>query len=387
MRFFRNGLLILVFLLAVSSATATLAQEGTPFELEASSAVLLDFESGQVLFSQNGDAAHTPASLVKVMTMYVAFDQISQGRVSLQDTATVSERAWRMTGSKMFLEPNEVVTIEQLIAGIAVVSGNDACVALAEALAGTEEAYAAWMNNKAQALNLDLQFVDVHGLSEDNKITAQAMAFLVRSYLQEHPEAIRYHQQLSFSYQPRSSSNPIVQSNRNGLLRSYEGADGLKTGHLQSAGYNLVGTAVQNNRRLIGVILGATGEAKREQEMTTLLNYGYRNFDLVDISRLLEDKTARVYKGRQSQVGMAVAEPIITVPKGIETSVSVGIQAKKLEAPIAKGSQIGVLNVYVEEQLTKQVPLLAAEDVARGTWYQVLWDQVRRFFNNLIRRR
>ena len=387
MRFFRNGLLILVFLLAVSGTTTTLAQEGTPFELEASSAVLLDFESGQVLFRQNSDAAHTPASLVKVMTMYVAFDQISQGRVSLQDTATVSERAWRMTGSKMFLEPNEVVTIEQLISGIAVVSGNDACVALAEALAGTEEAYVAWMNNKAKALNLDLQFVDVHGLSADNKITAQAIAFLVRYYLQEHPEAIRYHQQLSFPYQPRSSSNPIVQSNRNGLLRSFEGADGLKTGHLQSAGYNLVGTAVQNNRRLIGVVLGATSEAKREQEMTTLLNYGYRNFDLVNISRLLEDKTARVYKGRQSQVGMAVAEPIITVPKGIETSVSVGIQAKELEAPIAKGSQIGVLNVYVEEQLAKQVPLLAADDVARGSWYQVLWDQVRRFFNNLIRRR
>ena len=280
-----------------------------------------------------------------------------------------------------------MVTLEQLITGIAVVSGNDACVALAEALAGSEEAYVAWMNNKAKALNLDLHFVDVHGLSSDNKITAVDIASLVRSYLREHPEAIRYHRQLSFSYQPRSSSNPIVQSNRNGLLQSYEGADGLKTGHLQAAGYNLVGTAVQNGRRLIGVVLGATSERKREQEMTTLLNYGYRNFDLVNISRLLEDKTTRVYKGRRPQVGMAVSEPIITVPKGIETSVSVGIQTKELEAPVTKGSQIGVLQVYVQEQLVKEVPLLAAEDVARGSWYQILWDNLRRFFNNLIRRR
>ena len=138
------------------------------------------------------------------MTMYVALDQISQGRV-LQDTATISERAWRMTGSKMFLEPNEVVTLEQLITGIAVVSGNDACVAIAEALAGSEEAYVAWMNNKAKALNLDLHFVDVHGLSSDNKITAVDIASLVRSYLREHPEH-PLPPKPSF-YQPRSSSN------------------------------------------------------------------------------------------------------------------------------------------------------------------------------------
>lgn len=386
MKFKSTGLILIMFLLLAFFDT-TLAQQVLPFEVEANSAVLMDFESGQILFSQNGEVSHVPASLVKIMTMYVAFDEISSGRANLQDTTTVSEAAWRMTGSKMFLEPREVVTLEQLITGIAVVSGNDACVALAEALAGSEEMFVARMNDKAKSLNLDLHFVDVHGLSPENRITAEGIAVLVQHYLREHPEAIEYHKQLSFSYQPRSSRQPIVQTNRNGLLRSYEGADGLKTGHLQTAGFNLVGTAVQNNRRLIGVILGAPSEAKREQEMTTLLNHGYRNFDLVNISRLLEDKTARVHKGKQSQVGMTIAEPIITVPKGIEKSVSVGIQAKELEAPVDAGSQVGVLSIYVEGQLTKQVPLLASEDVARGSWYQVMWDTIKRFFQDLIRRK
>lgn len=323
----------------------------------------------------------------KIMTMYVAFDQIAAGRVSLDDTAVVSERAWRMTGSKMFLEPNEVVTIEQLLMGIAVVSGNDACVALAEALAGSEGAYVQWMNDKARSLGLDLHFADVHGLSPDNRITAEGIAHLVRSYLQDYPEAIRFHREETFSYQPRSSRTPIKQTNRNGLLRSYEGADGLKTGHLQAAGYNLVGTAVRNNRRLIAVVLGASSESKREQETATLLNYGYRNFDLVNIAPLLEDKTTRVYKGKQSQVGLAIAEPIIAVPKGVGTSVSVGIQTKELEAPVAKGTQVGVLSIYVGDELTKEVPLLAAEEVELGSWLKVLWDNITKFLRELIRKR
>lgn len=386
MKFLHKGLILSLTFLLIFSGT-TLAQQAPALELEATAAVLLDFESGQILFSKNGDTPHVPASLVKIMTMYVALDQISAGRVSLDDTAIVSERAWRMTGSRMFLEPNESVTIDQLLTGIAVVSGNDACVALAEALAGSEAAYVQWMNDKAQALNLDLHFVDVHGLSAENEITAKDIALLVQSYLRDHPEAIRYHEQVSFSYQPRSSSTPIVQSNRNGLLRSYEGADGLKTGHLQVAGYNLIGTAVQNNRRLIAVVLGGSSEARREQEATTLLNYGYRNFDLVNISPLLNDKTTRVFKGKQSQVGLAINEPIIAVPKGIGSSVSVGIQTKELEAPVQKGTQVGTLSIYVEEELTKQVPLLAAEEVERGSWIKILWDNVVRFVRDLIRKR
>ena len=365
----------------------TFAQQAPILEIDAAAALLMDYQSGQVLYSQNGDTPHVPASLVKIMTMYVALDQIKAGKVSLQDTVTVSERAWRMIGSRMFLEPDEVVTVEQLLYGIAVVSGNDACVALAEGLAGSEAAYVQYMNDKAKALNLPMHFVDVHGLSADNEITALGIAELVRSYLRDHPDAVRFHQESSFSYQPRSSRTPIVQTNRNGLLRTYEGADGLKTGHLEAAGYNLVATAVQNNRRLIAVVLGASSEAKREQEAAALLTHGYRNFDLVTVAPLLSDKTTRVYKGKKSQVGLAVAEPLIAVPKGVGKSVSVGIQTKEVEAPGAKGAKVGVLSIYVEDELVKQVPLLAMEEVERGSWLKILWDNITRFLRDLIRRR
>lgn len=386
MKAFQSGLvLILIFIISFSSVV--FAESVQLFEVEATSAVLLDFESGQVLYAKNGQSTHVPASLVKIMTMYVAFDQIAAGRVSLDDTTKVSEHPWRLTGSKMFLEPNEVVTIEQLLTGIAVVSGNDACVALAEALAGSEALYVQWMNDKAQALGLDLHFVDVHGLSEDNRITAEGIAYLVMAYLRDYPEALEYHQQESFAYQPRSSKTPIVQMNRNGLLRTYEGADGLKTGHLQVAGYNLVGTAVQNNRRLISVVLGAQSEASRERETTKLLDYGYRSFDLVNISRLLEDKTIRVYKGKQGTVGMYITEPIITVPKGVQKSVSVAIQTRNVEAPVQKGTQVGILSIFLEEQLAKQVPLLAAEEVPRGNLWRVMWDSMILFFQDLIKKR
>lgn len=375
----------LIFLLILPSFA--LAQQAPALDISSQAAVLLDFQSGQVLYSKNGQEPRVPASLVKIMTMYVALDQVKAGRISLNDTVVVSERAWRMIGSRMFLEPNEVVTIEQLLLGIAVVSGNDACVALAEGIAGSEAAFVQLMNDKARSLNLPLHFVDVHGLSPDNEVTAEAVALLVRAYLAEHPEAVRFHQELSFSYQPRSSRNPIVQYNRNGLLRTFEGADGLKTGHLEAAGYNLVATAVQNNRRLIAVVLGADSEAKREQEAAALLTYGYRNFDLVNIAPLLSDKTTRVFKGEQSQVGLMVQEPIIAVPKRVGTTVSVGIQAKEVEAPVQKGDQVGVLSIYLQDELVKQVPLLAAEEVERGSWFKIMWDNLARFLRDLIRRR
>lgn len=386
MKVFQNGLIITIIFLLSFSALG-LANSTQAFEVDATSALLLDFESGQILFSQNGQSTHVPASLVKIMTMYVAFDQIAQGKIALDDTTRVSEAPWRMTGSKMFLEPNEVVSIEQLLLGIAVVSGNDACVALAEALAGSEALYVQWMNEKAQSLGLDLHFVDVHGLSPDNRITAESIAYLVKHYLTDYPGAIKYHKQESFSYKPRSSKTPIVQPNRNGLLRNFEGADGLKTGHLQVAGYNLVGTALQNNRRLISVVLGGTSEAQREAETVKLLNYGYRSFDLVNIARLLEDKTTKVYKGKQKGVGLTIAEPIISVPKGIQKSVSVSIQTKKLEAPVQKGAKVGVVSIFVGDDLVKQVSLLAAEEVPKGGFFKVMWDSVVLFFQDLIKKR
>lgn len=387
MKSLRSALLsILLVMLCFTNPVLADSIQTPPFEVEAVAAVLFDFESGQVLYSQKGRETHVPASLVKIMTLYVALDQISSGRAGLTETTTVGERSWRQSGSKMFLEPGEQVTIEQLLFGVAVVSGNDACVALAEALAGTESLYVQWMNDKAKSLGLDLQFVDVHGLANENKVTAESIALLVSSYLRDHPEAIEYHRQPTFSYQPRSSATPIVQNNRNGLLRTYEGADGLKTGHLAAAGYNLVGTAVQNNRRLIAVVLGAEGETAREREAAKLLDYGYRSFDLVNISRLVHTRTAKVIKGRKNSVPVSITEPLISVPRGIEQEVRVGMQMETLEAPVKKGQPVGTLSIFVGEELAKQVPLLAAEDVNRGHFFRVLWDSIIQFFQNLFKK-
>lgn len=382
----KSSKLIIIAALILVLAVPAGAQQSSPFSVESAAAVLLDYDSGQVLFSQDGRLEHIPASLVKVMTMYVALDQIAAGRVSLEDTTTVSEQAWRMSGSQMFLEVGEVVTIEQLLYGIAVVSGNDACVALAEALAGTEELYVRWMNEKAAELGLNLHFADVHGLSESNSITAEDMAVLVRSYLQQHPQALQYHKERSFSYQPRSQKKPIVQYNRNGLLNSFEGADGLKTGHLSAAGYNLIGTAVQNGRRLIAVVLGAESEVAREQEAAKLLNYGYRSFDLVDSGRFLEDKTVPVYKGRVRQVNVVAQEPLLTIPRGIQTGLDVSLQTKQLLAPVEKGQVVGTLTVRYEGEVLKQTSLLASDNVPRGGFWRVLVDSISLFFRRLIRR-
>ena len=384
MKHWFKALIFCLILLLVLPSTILAQQEPAP-EISARAAVLMDYQSGQILFAKNGDQPHVPASLVKIMTMYVALDQIKAGRASLSDTAVVSERAWRMIGSRMFLEPEEVVTIEQLLTGIAVVSGNDACVVLAEALAGSEAAFVQMMNEKAEALGLPLSFVDPHGSRRITWSPRRAWPVLVRAYLTDHPDAIRFHQQLSFSYQPRSAKTPIVQNNRNGLLRTFEGADGLKTGHLEAAGYNLVATAVQNNRRLIAVVLGSSSEAKREEEAAALLTYGYRNFDLVNIAPLLNDKTTRVYKGSKSQVGLMVAEPIIAVPKGVGATVSVGLQTKEVEAPVAKGTPVGVLSIYLQEELVKQVPSWPRKS-GKGQLLKIMWDTATRFFRDLIRK-
>ena len=375
-------LIFLLFFVPSASAQSTL-----PFDVDAAAAVLLDYDSGQILYNKNGSDARIPASLVKVMTMFIALDHLASGAIDLQDTAKVSELAWRMTGSQMFLEVDEVVTIEQLLYGISVVSGNDACVALAEALAGSVDVFVEWMNSKAATLGLgNTRFVDVHGLSEENRITAVDMANLARTYIRTHPEALQYHREKSFAYQPRSAKQPIVQYNRNGLLSSYEGADGLKTGHLSAAGYNLVATAKQGERRLIAVVLGGKSERGREAVASELLDYGFKQFDLVDTRKLTSDTTVKVFKGRKRSVGVVAAEPLITVPQGTATGLEVSVQLKNMTAPVARGENVGALTVWYEGKVIKQTPLLAVEEVPVGGFWRVLWDSIVLFVRNAVRR-
>jgi len=303
----------------------------------------------------------------------------------LDSIVTVSENAWRMGGSQMFLEVGDQVKIEDLLFGIATVSGNDACVAIDEALAGTEDLFVQWMNDKARSLGLNLHFVDVHGLSDANQITALDFALLVSHYLHDHPQALRYHSQRSFSYKPRSSANPIVQSNRNGLLKSYEGADGLKTGYLSKAGYNLVATAERDGRRLIAVVLGADSETRREQEATKILDYGFRSFELVKTEQLLDVSQARVYKGRAKNVSLTTGDASVTVLRGKQAQLQVETQIDSLEAPIKAGDQVGKMKVYLGEELLKEVSIVAENTVERGSWFTVLIDSIVLFFKSLFK--
>ncbi|NMB38585.1 MAG: D-alanyl-D-alanine carboxypeptidase [Firmicutes bacterium] len=375
---------IIVLLMAVFLVLNTGFAAAQNFSIDAEIGLLFDYNSGQIIFSQNADQPWIPASLVKVMTMYVALDRIAAENIPLDKTFKVSEKAWQMGGSQMFLEVGEEVTIEDLLNGIAVVSGNDACITIAEGFAGTEELYVRWMNEKAEQLGLDLHFVDVHGLSEDNRITADDFALLVYNYIKDYPNALQYHSRLSFGYKPRSSANPIVQSNRNGLLRTYEGADGLKTGHLSEAGYNLVATAVQDNRRLIAIVLGAESELKREQEAAKALNYGFRSFENISADDLLTVQDARIYKGRKNYLPISTGGAQITINRGFQGDLKAKVEISVLEAPILIGEQVGELLIYTQAGLLNKVPLVAVETVERGNWFSVLIDTFILFFSKLF---
>ncbi len=373
---------LVILLLCLGVSPAVQGQTTPSFSVNAAAGVLLDVDSGQILFAENPADVRVPASLVKVMTMYIALDQIQQGRAALEDVSLVSERAWRMGGSQMFLEIGEQITIEELLFGISVVSGNDATVALAEALAGTESLYVRWMNDKAAELGLDVHFVDVHGLSAENRITAEDMAWLAYHYIREHPEALDYHQRRSYGYQPRSQSSPIVQNNRNGLLWRYEGTDGLKTGYLSAAGYNLVATATQNGRRLIAVILGAENERVRENEAVNLLNYGFRSFETVSTAELLPASIQRVYKGREG-VYLTTDVKSIVIPRGTANALQTHLLLDTLEAPLTQGQPVGTLSISHDGRLLRELPLRAAASVERAGFARVALDSAILLFQRL----
>lgn len=375
-----------VFAVCLLLASASVSAAAQPFAVSAEVGLLYDFDSGQVLFSQNAEAEWVPASLVKIMTMYVAFDHLADGRVSLSDTVVVSERAWRMGGSQMFLEIGETVTIEDLLFGVAVVSGNDACVALAEALAGTQELFVRWMNDKASEMGLNLHFADVHGLSDENRVNAGDLVALIRQYLRDHPVALEYHRRLSFGYQPRSRTEPIVQSNRNGLLRRYEGTDGLKTGFLSVSGYNLVATAKRDGRRLIAVVLGAASERDRESDAVRLLDYGFRSFESVSLAELLPQQEARVYRGSQQSVPIRPSETTLSIPRGTRNSLQISVDIEPLSAPLSAGQAVGTVVAVHDGEVLHSVTLTAAESVEPGGIFRRAFDSLLLFFQQLVRR-
>jgi D-alanyl-D-alanine carboxypeptidase (penicillin-binding protein 5/6) len=361
---------------------SALAQQLPAPTVAAKSWLLLDATSGQVLTAHDPDARVEPASLVKIMTAYIAFNAVKEKRLDLQQTVQVSETAWKVDkdSSKMFIEPRIPVSINDLLHGLIIQSGNDAAVALAEAVAGTEASFVALMNREAERMGLkSTRFANAHGLPHpENYSTARDLSVLAQHMINDHPDLYKIYSIKSFTY------NKITQSNRNRLLWSDPTVDGLKTGYTSSAGYCLISTAKRPNgnhdRRLISVVLGANSDRVRAQESQKLLNWGYLNFDTVRLYAKGEAvATPDVWKGTKNQVKLGFKEDIfVTVPKGTADKLRPVLERKDpLVAPIAANSRVGTLKVMNEGRVMAEVPVLALEQVSEAGMFGRAWDAVR----------
>jgi len=349
-----------LFLPLVSASTPPL------FRINAKAAVLIDAVSGQVIFEQNPQKEIPPASLVKIMTLYLVYDALKMGLVKPDDEVLISRKAWATKGSKMFVEVGKRVKLHKLMEGIASISGNDACVAVAEYLAGLEEAFVARMSEKASSLGIaHTQFKNVNGLpAKGQYTTALDVGTLVYHYLKNHPEALKIHSIKKFTF------GGITQYNRNGLLWLGEGIDGLKTGWIDNkAGFHLVATAKKNDQRFIAVVMGARDQRTRENEALKLLNYGFKNFSTVKMFNANESiETVSVWKGKSSRVYLIAAEPgIVTVPVGEKQHLSLIKEVpERIFAPINKGEKIGELAINLKGKLLKGIDLIAQDEVPSG---------------------
>ena len=334
-------------------------------QCDAQSAVLMDGFTGQVLYEQNPGLRIPPASFVKVMTLYLIYDAIRAGQMKIDDMVTVSEKAWRMQGSKMFIKVGERVKVEDLMKGVAIASGNDACIALAEHLSGSEEAFVSKMNEKAKLLGLkDSQFKNSHGMpGEYQYTTAMDMAILSKRYIEDHPEALVLHSTVEFEY------NGIRQGNRNTLLQKNIGVDGLKTGHIKESGYHLTATAKRDGQRMIAVVMGCDKVRKRAPEAQKLLEYGFKNFSTVEaVKKGATFGPVKVRRGKLNQVILTAAEEgRVTVAKGKENLVSAVPQLPQfIVAPIQKGQVVAKVLVQNEGQIVKEVNLIASLGVEKS---------------------
>jgi D-alanyl-D-alanine carboxypeptidase (penicillin-binding protein 5/6) len=334
-------------------------------QCDAESAVLMDGLTGQVLYEQNPNLRIPPASFVKVMTLYLVYDAIRAGQMKMDDMVTVSERAWRMQGSKMFIKVGERVKVEDLMKGVAIASGNDSCIALAEHLSGSEETFVSKMNEKAKLLGLnDTQFRNADGMPADGQyITALDMAILSKRYIEDHPESLALHSTVEFEY------NGIRQGNRNTLLQKNIGVDGLKTGHVEESGYHLTATAKRDGQRMIAVVMGCDKMNKRAPEAQKLLEYGFKNFSTMEVVKKgATFGPVKVKRGKLKEVPLTAAEEgRVTVAKGKENLISANPQLPQfIVAPIKKGQVVAKVLVLNDGKAMKEINLLASLDVERS---------------------
>ncbi|NND66228.1 MAG: D-alanyl-D-alanine carboxypeptidase [Halioglobus sp.] len=361
----------------------------SPPQVAATAYLLIDAESGAVLAEQNADQPVPPASLTKMMTSYILAAEISQGRVQESDMVTVSENAWSQNpvfkgSSLMWIEPGKDVSIGDLQRGIIVSSGNDATVAVAEHVAGSEAVFVDMMNATAEQLGMvDTYYVNSHGLPDPNHVTtARDLATLAKAMILHHPEQYAIYKEREFTY------NGIRQYNRNTLLAEDATVDGLKTGHTEEAGYCLVASAERRNMRLISVVMGTSSKSARKSATRALLNYGFRFFDTGTVyDAMTELDTPRIWKGQQDTVSVGLMEAtVLTLPRGKHKKVKTELDIEdQLVAPLAAGDKVGTVTLTLDGETVFHGPLVALVPVEQGGLFARLWDMILMWIAGLFR--
>ncbi|WP_112480659.1 serine hydrolase [Vibrio variabilis] len=373
-------------LAATSASAAPVVMPDAP-QIAAKGFVLMDYNSGKVLAEKEMNTQLHPASLTKMMTSYVIGQELKRGNIAPQDEVTISKNAWAKNfpdSSKMFIEVGTKVTVDELNKGIIIQSGNDACVAMAEHIAGSEDAFVDLMNAWAKSIGMtNSHFANVHGLDNPNLYsTPYDMALLGRALIKDVPDEYRIYSEKKFTY------NGITQYNRNGLLWDKSmNVDGIKTGHTSKAGYSLVSSATEGKMRLVAVVMGTKSANARKSESKKLLSYGFRFFETVNPHKADETFVEeKVWMGDKDAVALGVdQDTYVTLPRGQAKNLKASfVLEKQLEAPISKGDVVGKLYYQLEGEDVAEYPLLALEDVQEGSLFSRLWDYIVLLFKSFF---
>nr|WP_245696471.1 D-alanyl-D-alanine carboxypeptidase family protein [Halomonas taeanensis] len=355
----------------------------SPPSLAASSWILMDADTGEVLVSHNADERLPPASLTKLMTAYLVEHELSRGNIDRDDQVLVSEKAWRTGGSRMFIQEGSQVSVDQLLQGVIIQSGNDASVALAEHIAGGESAFADLMNQQADRMGMvNTHFANATGLPHENHYSsAHDLALLARHIINDYPEQYKVYAEKEYTY------NDIRQPNRNRLLWRDSSVDGLKTGHTEAAGYCLVASAKRDDMRLISVVMGTDSDEARAQESQKLLSYGFRFFETMELypqGAVLA--TPRIWGGEKNDLRLGVDREVrMTVPRGRGEELAARLNLpESIDAPVEAGERLGTLEIKLGDEVIGERPLVALESIDQGGIFKRLLDTVRRFISGLF---
>lgn len=369
-----------VLLLLISFQLPSLAQ----FESSAGSALLMEASTGKILYEKEADIAKPPASITKLMTLLLAFEAVEKGQAKWDDLVPISEKAWRMEGSRMFLEVGTKVPYRDIVTGISVVSANDGCVAVAEYLYGSEASFVQMMNTRAQELGMTMtQFQNSSGLpAEGHYMSARDIGLLTKYLLDHFPEALEIESMTEYTF------NNILQYNRNPLLGRFPGADGLKTGWTTEAGYCLVGTAQQNGIRMIAVVLNTESETQRLQAAQELLNHGFKNFEFIQaVTAGAEVGTVAIEEGKEQSVPLKLDESatvFIPINSKSHLTFELKLEHEALLAPVEAGTTVGEYVIYHDGQVQGSVPVSTLQGAERAGWFELLLRRINSFFKNLF---